>query len=363
MNSKIKSERKTFLPSPDSYVYQSTQKGVKVKEEHKDVSSHPSLASTQEKASMQKGRSQKPKHGMFKFHMTNKRRDALAGFLFFLPWIIGFFAITCYPLIYSVVISFNQVAIKPGSIGFEPVKWEYFRQALLVDAEYPTKLISSLMNVILGTPLAVVFALVISLLLNSKFRGRAIYRVIFFLPVIIMSGPVMTELLSETAAMNININIFGIRELLGEMDSFWANLLVTFLDKFIRILWFSGVQTIIFLAALQKIDRNMYEAASIDGATAWESFWRITLPYIRPIILLNTVYTVVEMGTFADDPTNVKIVSTIRDIARPYSYAAAMSWIYAVCLLILIIVVFFIFTDWKERRRAKDEKRANQSRT
>lgn len=336
---------------------------IKSERRHKDVSSHPSLASTHEKASMQKGRRQKLKHGMSKFRMTNKRRDALAGFLFFLPWIIGFFAITCYPLIYSVVISFNQVAIKPGSIGFEPVKWEYFRQALLVDAEYPTKLISSLMNVILGTPLAVVFALVISLLLNSKFLGRAIYRVIFFLPVIIMSGPVMTELLNETAAMNININIFGIRELLGEMDFFWANLLVTFLDRFIRILWFSGVQTIIFLAALQKIDRNMYEAASIDGATAWESFWRITLPYIRPIILLNTVYTIVEMGTFADDPTNVKIVSTIRDIARPYSYAAAMSWIYAVCLLILIILVFFIFTDWKERRRVRDEKRANQSRT
>jgi ABC-type sugar transport system permease subunit len=295
-----------------------------------------------------------------KFRMTNKRRDALAGLLFFMPWIIGFFAITGYPLIYSILISFNQVAIKPGSIGFEPVGWEYFRQALFVDAEFPTKLLTSLSNVILGTPLAVVFALIISLLLNSKFHGRTIYRVIFFLPVIIMSGPVMTELLTETKAMNIDINIFGIMELLMEMDDFWAMALITFLSGFVRILWFTGVQTIIFLAALQKIDRTMYEAASIDGATAWESFWRITLPYLRPIILLNTVYTIVEMGTFADDPTNVKIVGTIRDIARPYSYAAAMSWIYAICLLFLIILVFVIFTDWKERRRARDEKRFNQ---
>lgn len=298
-----------------------------------------------------------------RFRMTNNRRDALAGLLFLLPWIIGFFAITFYPLIYSIRISFNQVVIKPGIIEFEPVGWEYFRQALLSDAEYPTKLLASLSNVILGTPIAVVFALIISLFLNNKFRGRTIYRIIFFLPVIIMSGPVMSELLTETSAMNINIDVFGIMDLLMNMDHFWVNILVTFLNSFVRILWFSGVQMIIFLAALQKIDRNLYEAASIDGATAWESFWRITLPYLRPTILLNTIYTVIEMGTFADDPTNIKIVNTIRDIARPYSYAAALSWIYAICLLFLIIIAFLIFFDWKEWRRARDEKRANLQKT
>lgn len=309
-----------------------------------------------------KGKDKEIKGGLIRSHrfrMTNNRRDALAGLLFLLPWIIGFFAITFYPLIYSLRISFNQVVIRPGAIEFEKVGWEYFRQALLSDAEFPTKLLSSISNVILGTPIAVVFALIISLLLNNKFRGRTLYRIIFFLPVIIMSGPVMSELLTETAAMNIDINIFGIMGLLMNMDHFWANMLVTFLNSFVRILWFSGVQMIIFLAALQKIDRNMYEAASIDGATAWESFWRITLPYLRPIILLNTVYTIIEMGTFADDPTNIKIVNTIRDIARPFSYAAAMSWIYAICLLLLMIIAFLIFFDWKERRRARDEKRAN----
>jgi ABC-type sugar transport system permease subunit len=133
-------------------------------------------------------------------------------------------------------------------------------------------------------------------------------------------------------------------------------ILMTFLNTFVRILWFCGVQIIIFLVALQKIDRSMYEAASIDGATAWESFWRITLPYIKPIIMLNCIYTIIEMGTAADDPTNIKIVGSIRDIARPYSYAAALSWIYAACLLVLIVIVFLLFNDWKERRRLSDEK-------
>lgn len=310
---------------------------------------------------MSKSQNEAVKLKKLKFKMTNRRRDAIAGLLFLLPWIIGFFAITCYPLIYSILISFNQVAIKPGVIELEPIGLEYFRQALFVDAEFPTKLLLSLISVVIGTPLVVVFALIIAVLLNRKFRGRTIFRMIFFIPVIIMSGPVMTELLTETSAMNINFNIFGVTDILQELNNFWANMLLTFLGSFVRILWFTGVQMIIFLAALQKIDQNMYEAASIDGATAWEMFWKITLPYIRPIIMLNSIYTIVEMGTFADDATNIKIVNSIRDIARPYSYAAAMSWIYGLCLLIMIIIVFLIFTDWKEIRRTRNERQRNQA--
>lgn len=91
----------------------------------------------------------------------------------------------------------------------------------------------------------------------------------------------------------------------------------------------------------------MYEAAAIDGATAWESFWKITLPHMRPIILLNTIYTIVEMGTASDDPTNGKIVGSIRDIARPYSYAAVLSWIYAFSLLIMIVIAFMLLRPRK----------------
>ena len=232
--------------------------------------------------------------------------------------------------------------IKPGAIELEPIGWEYFRQAFAVDTEYPTKLLASLASVLLGTPLVVVFSLVIALLLNRKFRGRTIYRIVFFLPVVIMSGPVMSELMTESSAMSINMDIMGLRSILMELDYGWARLLMTFLNSFVRILWFCGVQIIVFLAGLQKIDRNMYEAAAIDGATAWEAFWKITLPHLRPIILLNAIYTIIEMGTAADDATNGKIVGAIRDIARPYSYAAVLSWIYAFGLLLLILLAFLL---------------------
>ena len=276
-------------------------------------------------------------------------QDRLAGSLFFLPWVIGFLAITCYPLIYSILISFNQVIIKPGSLSLEPVKFEYFRQALLADERFPLTLLNSVTSILMGMPLTVVFSLIIALLLNNKFRGRTFYRIIFFLPVIIMSGPVMTQLMSQTSAMNVTIDFMNIRSILMEMSWSGAMTLIAFLDSFIRILWYCGVQIIIFIIALQKIDPNMYEAASIDGATAWESFWKITLPYLKPVILLNCVYTVVEMGAAADDATNQLIASNIADIARPYSYSAAQSWIYAGCMLLIIFIAFLLFREKKER--------------
>lgn len=279
--------------------------------------------------------------------LSFRGRSTLVGSLFFLPWLIGFLAITAYPLVYSLIICFNQVQIKPGAIEFEPIGWEYFRQALTVDTEYPTKLIGSVSNVAMGTPLVVVFSLVIALLLNGQFRGRTLYRIVFFLPVVIMSGPVMTELMQESSAMRIDMDIMGIKNILAELDGKWAGLLLAFMNSFVRILWFCGVQMIVFLAGLQKIDRNMYEAAAIDGATAWESFWKITLPHIRPIILLNTIYTIIEMGSASDDATNGKIVGAIRDIARPYSYAAVLSWIYAFCLLMLILIAFLLLRPRK----------------
>ncbi|MBP3305037.1 MAG: sugar ABC transporter permease [Oscillospiraceae bacterium] len=281
------------------------------------------------------------------FTLSYRIRSTITGTAFFLPWLIGFFFITAYPLIYSLVICFNQVQIKPGAIELESIGWEYFRQAFAVDTEYPTKLISSVCGVAIGTPLVVVFSLVIALLLNGKFRGRTVYRIVFFLPVVIMSGPVMSELMSESSAMSIDMDIMGIRSILMELDYGWANILLTFLNSFVRILWFCGVQIIVFLAGLQKIDRNMYEAAAIDGATVWESFWKITLPHLRPIILLNAIYTIVELGTASDDATNVKIVGAIRDIARPYSYAAVLSWIYAFCLLLLILIAFLLLKPRK----------------
>ncbi len=277
-------------------------------------------------------------------------KNALYGFWFILPYLIGLFAITLYPLIYSLVISVNSVSIQPTGIELVYKGLQYFKSAMLEDAEFPTLLLESLKNIIISTPLIVVFSLIIAMLLNRKFKGRTFFRVIFFLPVVIMSGPLMSQLFSETSAMTLKFDFFNMWNIFKMLPKVLREPVWTFLNNILVILWFSGVQTIIFLAALQKIDKSMYEAASIDGATKWEMFWRITLPHLKPMILLNTIYTIIDRGTFANDPINLKIAKHVtNDIARPFSYSAAMSWIYTISLLAVIVIAFLLLKEKKER--------------
>ena len=202
--------------------------------------------------------------------------------------------------------------------------------------------------IVTGLPIVMVFALITALLLNRKFAGRPL-RAIFFLPVIIMSGPVLTQLVQETDAMRLQMNYGILKEYFYYFN---GRLFVLFMDNLVRTLWFSGVQIMVFLAVLQKIDRSMYEAASIDGATAWEMFWRITLPHLRSAVVLNAIYSIVEMGSVSSDPTNVRIMTHLLEVNRPYSYSAAMAWIYALAQLLLMGITAVVLMEKKGRRRA-----------
>ena len=109
------------------------------------------------------------------------------------------------------------------------------------------------------------------------------------------------------------------------------------------ILWFSGVEIIIFLAGLQKISPSLYEAASIDGAGKWEQFWEITLPHIAPLAMICAVYAVVDISNYSNLDINAKITSHMFDTSRIYSFSAAMSWIYFAVLLVILLAVFLLF--------------------
>ena len=275
-------------------------------------------------------------------------RSRRNGLLFFAPWMIGFFALTLYPLLYSIVISFSDVRIKVTGTELNFVGLEHYIYALTRDEVFPVNLMESVFLITVGLPIVLVFSLIVALLLNRRFFGRAFFRAVFFLPVVIISGPVLTQLVNETGAMQLNLDFGLLRRLMGNLATD-SGLFGLFMRNLVKTLWFSGVQILIYLASLQKIDKSMYEAASIDGATGWEKFWRITLPYIRPTILLNAVYTVVEMGSVSSDATNQKIMAHLLEVGRPYSYSAAMAWLYAIAQLLLILVVFLLFRPKKER--------------
>lgn len=178
-------------------------------------------------------------------------RSRLTGLVVFSPWLIGFLLLTLYPMIYSVVISFSDVRIRVTGTELSFLGFEHYIYALTRDEKFPVFLMESLFLIVTGLPVVLVFSLVVALLLNRAFVGRAFFRAVFFLPVVIISGPVLTQLVNETKAMQLTLDFGILRRLLGNVvtrDGMFGLLM----SNLVRTLWFSGVQTLIFLAADRK---------------------------------------------------------------------------------------------------------------
>jgi ABC-type sugar transport system permease subunit len=286
--------------------------------------------------------------------ISSKNRGRIAGCLFLLPWLIGFFAFTLYPVLYSVWLSLSDVVISPGKgILTEFVGLKWYAEAFTADATYVISLLDSLKFIALATPMIVVVALLLSLLINGQYRGRAFFRAVFFLPVIIVSGAVVSELLATDAAAVVDPRSFIVYDFLASLPGVLSSPILFVFDNIVLILWFSGVQMILFLAALQKIDRPLKDAAAIDGASAWQMFWKIYIPFLKPIILLNTVYTIVMLSGLSNNRVNGEIVSKMRLAGKMYGYSAALSMIYFVSLAVLLGLAYLILREKKAKNRVK----------
>lgn len=296
-----------------------------------------------------------------KFKMTNKKRETLYGYMFVSLWIIGFLVFTLYPLIRTFVLSFFNVTITADGIRTVPMGIANYKNIFLSDVEFVDALLSYAGELIVEIPIVIVFSLVIAMILNMKLKGKGIMRTIFFLPVIIVSGPVMKELVASGATTIQGIEDLKIMEdIITALPGVLGTIFSGLIDSFIMILWFCGVQILIFLSALQKIDRPVYEAAYIDGASKWEIFWKITLPTLRPIVIINIVYTVVFISTFALNDVIVLIEKYTFAINQGLGYASAASFIYFVVLLLILglfVKIYGLHSEADKRLAKKEKKR------
>ena len=279
------------------------------------------------------------KNGKYK---KTKLTNTMKGILFVSPWLIGFAVFTLIPFINSILYSFNAVSITPGKINLKWAGLEYYNYAWNVSKSFKLNLSSSAMMICCATPVILVFALIVAVMLNNKFRGRVFFRAIFFMPVIIMSGPVISKLLT---GYTVNFTEEGSQTMLflQSLPGVISKPCVFVLDNLVLILWFSGVQILIYLAGLQKVSTSLYEAAEIDGAGAWEKFWKITLPHMGPIILINGIYTVVTIANYSEQAINQEISNSMFNTSMMYSLSAAMSWIYFLLVLLILAVVGLLF--------------------
>jgi len=277
-----------------------------------------------------------------KIKITNKRRQSSLGISFIFLWILGFVIFAAYPVFYSLYLTLFKVRLDAGRLQLAWVGFGNYQAAFLQDPYFIEILINYLLRMALNLPVTLVFALVIAMLINQDVKGKGAWRTIFFLPVIISSGPVIVELMNQGATTLPSIQNYGfIRFIVDNVGSFLANPIEALFSQILLVLWFAGIQILILLAGLQKIDREIYEASMIDGASPWESFWKITLPSIMPLILVTVVYTVVSMSVFSLNDViiyirNIMLSESTPAITTGYGYSATLAWIYFLAMSLMI---------------------------
>lgn len=269
--------------------------------------------------------------------LTRSARDNVRGWLFVSPWIIGFCIFTLYPIFSTIQMSFNDVVIKAVGLEQTFVGWKNYTEAFLKDVEFGKILIQYVGEIVLEVPIAIVFSLLIAMILSKDIKGKGFIRTIFFLPVIIISGTVMDKFteMGLMAIQGTEDNML-INQILNVLPESIGGVFSTLIESFVMILWFCGVQILLFLSSIQKMDKAMYEAADIDGASGWETFWMITLPNLRSVIVINIIYTIVTISTFDSNEVIKTIKDNMFDVTTGVGYAAAQAWIYFFTLLLVI---------------------------
>ena len=288
-----------------------------------------------------------------RFKLTLRQRDNIMGYIFILPFIIGFILFILSPVVQSIVLSTNEVRITSTGFELDYIGLSNYNFALRVHADFVEELVNVMRLMLMNVFWILVFSFFAALLLNQRFRGRLIARVIFFLPVIMSSGVIlkleqedyMMGMLEGTVEETFNfVNFDALSSFLMRLripDGFMETIALA-VDNIPTIINASGIQILIFLAGLQSISPSLYEAAEVEGGTAWENFWLITLPMISPLILTNIVYTIVD---FFISPNNT-LVQMIRNTTfqgAGFGVSAAMSWIYFTAIAVILGITLLIF--------------------
>ncbi len=285
---------------------------------------------------------------MKRIKIPYERRKALAGLLFVAPWLLGFMMFFFVPFIQSQSYSFHRLDMTASGFEMSFIGLENYRYNLLRDANFPRYLMEVLGSVLYQVPLVTFFSIFIAMLLNRKIRGRAAFRAIFFLPVIVASGVVLVFLKEDIfgQSMNASANVYlfkstGFSAFLTQLGM--PNGIVTalsgFIDRIFSLTWQSGVQILLFLAGLQTVPASYKEAAHLEGANEWDIFWKVTIPLISPIILLNIIYSIIDTFTAFDNKV-MQYIYTTGFVEVNYGSSAAQSWIFFLLIAALLALVY-----------------------
>lgn len=289
--------------------------------------------------------------------MTLTRKKERYGYLFLLPLIVGLIFMFGIPIIRSLIFAFSEVTVNRDGFHHVLNGVSNFYQALFVSTTYREAVVNSILNMLLNLPLITIFSFFVASILNQNFHGRWLARIIFFLPLILASSALMSfdasdtlqNLMGSSGSFKESTSLSGIESInlgnllisSGILPTKITHYLMTAADRIYDIVILSGVQIMIFLAAFQAIPGTMYEVASIEGASAWESYWKITFPLVSPMMLTAMIYTIIDSFTAATNKT----LALIEDTAftkQSFGLSSAMSWIYTAMILLFLGLVYLL---------------------
>jgi len=285
---------------------------------------------------------------MRKVTSFEKRRNR-AGYIFLSPWIFATVFLLIYPVIYSLLLSFGKLK-DVTSFNLTFVGIENYKEAFVIDDSFLDMLITTISDMLINTPMIIIFSLLVAILINRDIKGRGFFRLVFFLPVLLGTGYVMKELLGQnvqSGSMELARGMLlppNVQAYIGETVTGYVN---EFFNRITLIMWKSGVQIVLALSGLQGISESLYEASRIDGASEWEVFWKITLPMITPILLLNAVYTVISFAFEDNNLLNYIVRQAFSE--NKFEYSSAIGWIYFAIVLVLLGLIFMIINPFVKR--------------
>jgi ABC-type sugar transport system permease subunit len=275
--------------------------------------------------------------------MTLTTKHKMEGLIFVSPFIIGILLFFAYPIFLSLRLSVGHLDNIIGlKISTAKPFFENYLRAFVLDTEFMPLFLQIVRDTMVNFPLTIVLSLVIAILINRNIKGKGLFRVIFFIPFLLGTGELMRQLLNQGVDMKV-LSITDGRIIPYNIINYFGytvvNAVQTILGLIVRVLWGCGVQILLFLTALQSISPTLYEAAKIDGATEWEVFWKVTVPMVSPILLLNIIYTIVDSFTNVTNPM-LDYINTFGFRRAEFPYAAAMGWIYFTFVGLLVAIVF-----------------------
>ncbi len=288
--------------------------------------------------------------------MNRAKRNNLVGWSFLSVWILGFLVFTLWPIATSILYSLSDVVLDGAGIQQTFIGFQNYIDVFTTAAGfqfYAVDLADFAIELLFKVPIITVFSIIIAVLLNQKIKFRGFFRGIYFLPVIIASGPVINQLINQGAATIPIVEEMGIIALIDSTFSpAFARPIAAIFSELIVILWFSGVQILLFIAALQKIDTQIYEAAKIDGAGPWEAFWKITMPSLKNMVTVSVVFTIINLATFSENAAIGHIKSNMFALETGFGFASAVAWVYFLALATLLgISVLLLKSFQKEKVR------------